>query len=130
VAFPLPTPEAQAAAVLPSACETQAVVVVPMPVMAGAGVAAAAIGDVVLDYCAVVRGILNDDQGGPLRPSGVRMAEALGEVRESLGRSLETKKGGPRRSDSIVWRAISTGGWLPWPTNWRKSGSRPSKWRR
>ena len=36
---------------------------------------------VVLDYCAAVRGILNDDQGGPLHPPGLRMAEALGEVR-------------------------------------------------
>src|SRR5258707_234474 len=35
---------------------------------------------VVLDYCAAVRGILNDDQGGPLHPPGVRMAEALHEV--------------------------------------------------
>ena len=34
-------------------------------------------GGVVLDYCAAVRGILNDDQGGPLHPPGVRMAEAL-----------------------------------------------------
>jgi len=34
---------------------------------------------VVLDYCAAVRGILNDDQGGPLHPPGLRMAEALGE---------------------------------------------------
>src|SRR4051794_14525106 len=31
---------------------------------------------VVLDYCTAVRGILNDDQGGPLHPPGVRMAEA------------------------------------------------------
>src|SRR5499426_4099726 len=31
--------------------------------------------DVVLDYCAAVRGILNDDQGGPLHPPGLRMAE-------------------------------------------------------
>src|SRR3954452_10611469 len=28
---------------------------------------------VVLDYCAAVRGILNDDQGGPLEPPGLRM---------------------------------------------------------
>jgi hypothetical protein len=55
-------------------------------------------GQVVLDYCAVVRGILNDDQGGPLHPPGLRMADALVEVRESLERNLETKKGGPRRS--------------------------------
>src|SRR5262245_32039734 len=34
-------------------------------------------GQVVLDYCAAVRGILNDDQGGPLNPPGLRMAEAL-----------------------------------------------------
>ena len=33
-------------------------------------------GSVVLDYCAAVRGILNDDQGGPLHPPGLRMAEA------------------------------------------------------
>jgi hypothetical protein len=32
---------------------------------------------VVLDYCTVVRGILNDDQGGPLHPPGLRMADAL-----------------------------------------------------
>jgi hypothetical protein len=51
-------------------------------------------GNVVLDYCAAVRGILNDDQGGPLHPPGLRMAEALGEVRESLQRNLEAKKGG------------------------------------
>jgi hypothetical protein len=40
-------------------------------------------GSVVLDYCAAVRGILNDDQGGPLHPPGLRMDEALQEVRES-----------------------------------------------
>jgi hypothetical protein len=50
---------------------------------------------VVLDYCAVVRGILNDDQGGPLSPAGLRMAEALAEVRASLGRNLELNKPGP-----------------------------------
>jgi hypothetical protein len=56
-------------------------------------------GEVVLDYCCAVRGILNDDQGGPLRPPGLRMAEALSEVRQSLGRNLEAKKGGvPSRS--------------------------------
>ena len=54
-------------------------------------------GDVVLDYCAAVRGILNDDQGGPLHPPGLRMAEALDEVRQSLGRNLDAKKGGSRR---------------------------------
>ena len=43
--------------------------------------AADAAGGVVLDYCTAVRGILNDDQGGPLHPPGLRMAEALEEVR-------------------------------------------------
>jgi hypothetical protein len=67
------------------------------------GTAAAAVpldttSQVVLDYCAAVRGILNDDQGGPLHPPGLRMAEALGEVRDSLQRNLEAKKGGARRS--------------------------------
>src|SRR3954447_12341668 len=51
-------------------------------------------GAVVLDYCAAVRGILNDDQGGPLHPPGLRMAQALEEVRESIQRNLDAKKGG------------------------------------
>jgi hypothetical protein len=59
----------------------------------------AAVEDVVLDYCTVVRGVLNDDQGGPLHPPGLRMAEALGEVRDSLQRNLQAKKGGARRSN-------------------------------
>jgi hypothetical protein len=53
--------------------------------------------DVVLDYCAAVRGIINDSQGGPLRPPGLRMSEALGEVRTSLQRNLRLKKGGTRK---------------------------------
>ena len=52
-------------------------------------------GEVVLDYCTAVRGILNDDQDGPLHPCGVQMAAALGEVRQSLERSLAVEKGGP-----------------------------------
>jgi hypothetical protein len=54
-------------------------------------------GDVVLDYCAAVRGILNNDQGGPLHPPGLQMAAALDEVRQSIGRNLDAKKGGSRR---------------------------------
>jgi len=54
--------------------------------------------DVVLEYCAAVRGILNDNQGGPLHPPGERMAEALTEVRQSLQRNLGAKKGGARRN--------------------------------
>jgi hypothetical protein len=56
-------------------------------------------GAVVLDYCAAVRGILNDDQGGPLHPPGLRMAEALKEVRTSIQRNLDEKKGGSLRSN-------------------------------
>ena len=66
--------------------------------------------EVVLEYCAAVRGILNDDQGGPLHPPGLRMAEALGEVCASRQRNLEAQKGGLRRTDSHVWPATSTGG--------------------
>jgi hypothetical protein len=61
----------------------------------GVQTAAQRASDVVLDYCAAVRGILNDDQGGPLHPPGVRMAEALEEVRESLQRNLDLNKPGP-----------------------------------
>jgi len=47
---------------------------------------------VVLDYCTAVKGILNDDQGGPLHPPGIRMVEALQSVRDSLERCLAAKK--------------------------------------
>lgn len=49
---------------------------------------------VVMAYCAAVRGILTDDQGGALHPPGLRMAEALTEVRESLQRNLELHEPG------------------------------------
>jgi hypothetical protein len=66
-------------------------------------------GAVVLDYCAAVRGILNDDQGGPLQPPGLRMAQALDEVRESIQHTLDEKKGGSRSSNSVAWPVASTG---------------------
>jgi len=68
-------------------------------------------GDVVLDYCATVRGILNNDQGGPLHPPGLQMAEALDEVRQSIGRNLDARKGGSRRSNWADWRPASTRVW-------------------
>ena len=69
------------------------------------------VGGVVLEYCAAVRGILNDDQGGPLHPPGVRMAEALSEVQESIPRNLDAKKGGSQRSNSAAWPDASRGAW-------------------
>jgi hypothetical protein len=68
-------------------------------------------GSVVLAYRAAVRGILNDDQGGPLDPPGLRMAGALGEVQESLQRNLGAKKGGSRRSNSAGSRDASRRAW-------------------
>ena len=78
--------------------------------LAGADQPAAVVdpaGSVVLDYCAAVRGILNDDQGGPLHPPGLRMAEALGEVQESIQRNLDAKKGGSPKSNSAGYRDVS-----------------------
>jgi hypothetical protein len=68
-------------------------------------------GSVALAYCAAVRGILNDDQGGPLHPPGLRMAEALGEVQESIQRNLGVKKGDSRRSNSAGYRGSSRRAW-------------------
>jgi hypothetical protein len=68
-------------------------------------------GSVVLDYCAAVRGVLNDDLGGPLHPPGLRMAEALNEVRGSIQRNLEAKKGGSRESNSADYRGASRQAW-------------------
>jgi hypothetical protein len=81
---------------------------------AGAGRPAAAVdpaGSVVLDYCTAVRGILNDDQGGPLHPPGLRMAAALAEVEASLQRNLDAKKGGSPRSNSAGSRDASGRAW-------------------
>jgi hypothetical protein len=67
-----------------------------------------AVGTVVLDYCAAVKGILNDDQGGPLHPPGLRMAGALREVRQSLERNFQRKKGGALKANCGDWRGAST----------------------
>src|SRR6516225_9294620 len=77
--------------------------------------------DVVLDYCAAVRGILNDDQGGPLHPPGLRMAEALEQVRESIQRNLDAKKGDSQKSNSVVWPTASTGEWTTSKPSKRRS---------
>jgi hypothetical protein len=76
---------------------------------------------VVLDYCAAVRGILNDDQGGPLQPPGLRMAEALDEVRDSIQRNLDEKKGGSRRSNWTAWPVASTAASTKFRPNKRRS---------
>ena len=52
-------------------------------------------GAVVLDYCSVVRGILNDNHGGPYHPAGLRMLAALEEVQASLARVCSSGKAGP-----------------------------------
>ena len=78
---------------------------------------------VVLDYCAAVRGILNDDQGGPLHPPGLRMAEALNEVHASLQRDLDAKKGDSRRSNSAAWPGASRAAWTRSRSSKRSSES-------
>jgi hypothetical protein len=69
------------------------------------------VGEVVLDYCTAVRGILNDGQGGPLHPPGLRLAEALREVRQSLDRNLQAKKGAVRKRNSNSLPGASTKDW-------------------
>jgi hypothetical protein len=71
----------------------------------------AAVGAVVLDYCTAVRGILNDGQGGPLHPPGLHLAKALREVRQSLERNLQAKKGAVRKRNSASLLGASTKDW-------------------
>ena len=52
-------------------------------------------GAVVLDFCSAVRGILNDNHGGPCNPPGIRMVDALADVQESLERISVSGKSGP-----------------------------------
>jgi hypothetical protein len=63
---------------------------------------------VVLDYCTAVRGILNNDQGGPLHPPGLQMADALDEVRASIQRNLDAKKGDSQSNNSADSPPAST----------------------
>jgi hypothetical protein len=63
---------------------------------------------VVLDYCTAVRGILNSDQGGPLNPPGLKMAQAVREVRASIQRNLEEGKRGRQRRRCGAWPDAST----------------------
>jgi hypothetical protein len=51
-------------------------------------------GAVVLDFCSAVRGILNDNHGGPRNPPGIRMVDALADVQESLARIAASGKSG------------------------------------
>ena len=92
----------------PAHDDAQAAIAVPVDPAVPPPLAADPAGAVVLDYCAAVRGILNDDQGGPLQPPGLRMAEALDEVRESIQRNLDEKKGGSQRSNWAAWPVAST----------------------
>ena len=80
-------------------------------------------GAVVLASCAAVRGILNDDQGGPLQPTGLRMAQALKEVGESIPRNLEAKKGDSPSSNSTAWLGALTGDWSMSKPTKSQSGS-------
>jgi len=93
-------PTADPAGVTPTGSDEHSVAS-PEPVTAA--------GTVVLDYCTAVKGILNDDQGGPLHPPGLRMAEALREVQQSLERNLQRKKGGALKDNCGVWRSTLIG---------------------
>lgn len=55
---------------------------------------------IVLDYCTIVKGVLNDNKGGPLHPSGLRMYEGLQEVHDSLEENL--LKEGKARIDAYL----------------------------
>jgi hypothetical protein len=48
----------------------------------------------VLDVCAAVRGVLCDDQGDPLHPPGLRMAQNLEQIAEAVTQMASAKKGG------------------------------------
>jgi hypothetical protein len=78
---------------------------------------------VVLDYCTAVRGILNDDQGGPLHPPGLRMADALDEVRASIQRNLGAKTGDSQSNNSADSPAASTAAGTKCATNRSRSAT-------
>jgi hypothetical protein len=78
---------------------------------------------VVLDDRAAVRGILTDDQGGPLEPPGLRMAAALNEARAPIERDLGEKEGGSRGRDSADRPDASRAAWMRSRSSRRSSRS-------
>jgi hypothetical protein len=100
----------EAVAESPAAADPEATVTVLAAAVSGPGDQDSAC-DVVLDYCTAVRGILNDDQGGPLDPPGLRMADALHEVGASIQRNLDEKKGGSRKRNSAACSDASRAVW-------------------
>jgi len=93
--------------------------VIPAAAAAAAVEAPASASGIVLEYCTAVRGILNDDQGGPLQPPGLRMADALSEVRDSLERNLAEKKGASPRRNSVACATASIAASTPSAPNKR-----------
>jgi len=66
--------------------------------------------EVVLTYCSAVRGLLNRNQGGPLDPPGLRMAEGLKQVRASIQKNIDARQGGDaERYLSRLARCIDRG---------------------
>ena len=53
--------------------------------------------------------------------SGLRMTDALDEVRESIQRNLDEKKGGSRKSNSADSLTASTEAWTKFGPNKRQS---------
>lgn len=49
---------------------------------------------IISDFCTIIKGILNDNENGPLDPPGLRMASKLRGVRKVIETLLKTKKKG------------------------------------
>jgi len=88
------------------------------------------VGEVVRGYGAAVRGMLTDSQGGPLHPPGVRMREALEDVRAALERHLHAHKGGRPRRCCSGWSAAWTVGVLSHAMPWSQEASTPRPFKR
>jgi len=61
-----------------------------------------------LEYGTVVRSLLNAEQGSPLHPPGLRMAEALADVYALLQRNPEAKNGDLRTTAARIWPDTGT----------------------
>jgi hypothetical protein len=91
---PPPLHETPKTAAAPRANTPEAPAPAPCASALGAPGGADEAGEVVLGYGAAVRGMLTDSRGGPLHPPGLRMSEALQDVRDSLDRHVHAQKGG------------------------------------
>ena len=76
---------------------------------AATGVKFSPLSECILEYSAVIRGVLNKNQGGPLDPPGLKMANKLKTIQNSLKKSAQNADGEFKQSIDQLSNCIEHG---------------------